>query len=341
MSDGFNLAVVGATGAVGREMLEILHDRAFPIRSLKALASERSAGHELWVGDKPLIVETAHPDAFEGVDIALFSAGSSVSLQLGPEAWKRGCLVIDNSSAWRMDPQVPLVVPEVNAHALEGYTQKGIIGNPNCSTIQMVVALQAIHQLSPVTRVIVSTYQAASGAGNKGVEELRQQSIDALNLRPTGHKTFQHQLAFNVIPHIDIFMPDGFTREEKKMILETRKIMEMPGLPVNATCVRVPVFTGHSESIYVETEEELSLEAVREAFDNFDGLESIDNPEDNKYPMPFPSTGQDPVFVGRLRKDPTIRNGLSFWCVSDNLRKGAALNAVQIAEVMAEKYLNK
>ncbi len=341
MSEGFNVAVVGATGAVGREMLSILEERKFPIRSLKALASERSAGEKLWIGNRHLNVEAAYPEAFEGVDIALFSAGSSVSLQLAPEAWKRGCLVIDNSSAWRMDPQVPLVVPEVNPDALAGYTQKGIIGNPNCSTIQMVVALQSIHNLSPVERVIVSTYQAASGAGKKGVDELQAQTVDALNLRVPSRKAFQHQLAFNLIPHIDIFMPDGYTREEKKMILETRKILDMPGLAINATCVRVPVFTGHSESIYVETEEELSLDAVREAWEAFDGIEVLDNPEKNEYPMPYHSTGQDAVFLGRLRKDPSIRNGLSFWCVSDNLRKGAALNAVQIAELMAERYLNK
>ena len=339
MSEGYTVAVVGATGAVGREMLKTLEERQFPIKELRCLASPRSAGTELEFAGKTYTVEVTTPEKFEGCDIALFSAGGGTSKELAPEAWKRGCIVIDNSSAWRMDPDVPLVVPEVNPEALDGYGRKGIIGNPNCSTIQMVVALKPLHDMATLKRIIVSTYQSAGGAGQKGMEELSKQTIATLNMGEVQVEKFSHQLAFNVIPHIDVFQPDGYTKEEHKMIYETRKIMELPELKVSATCVRVPVFCSHSEAVFIETEQPLSVEDARRYLESAPGVEVIDNPAENGYPMPLESTGKDAVFVGRMRQEPDDLHGLHLWVVSDNLRKGAALNAVQIAELLHSDYL--
>lgn len=340
MSDTYTVAVVGATGAVGREMVNLLEERRFPVGELRLLASPRSAGTEIMFNGKPHKVEVAHPDRFEGCQLALFSAGSGVSRELAPEAWKHNCVAIDNSSAWRMDPDVPLVVPEVNPLALDEYGRKGIIGNPNCSTIQMVAALKPLHDEAGLKRVIVSTYQSASGAGQDGIVELQQQAVAALNVQEIEQKTFPHQLAFSVIPHIDVFEDDGFTREEHKMINETRKILDLPSLKVSATCVRVPVFCSHSESITVELEKPLTAEEARELLASFPGIEIQDDPEKHVYPMPLSSTGNDEVYVGRIRQDLDDPCTLHMWVVSDNLRKGAALNAVQIAELMITDYLS-
>lgn len=336
---GYNIAVVGATGAVGREMIRTLEERDFPIASLKLLASSRSAGEVLVYKDEKYTVEVTTPESFENVDIALFSAGGSVSRELAPEAWARGCIVIDNSSAWRMDPEVPLVVPEVNPEDLDGYSQKGIIGNPNCSTIQMVAALKPIHDAYTIKQIVVSTYQSASGAGQKGMEELMQQTVATLSLAPVPVHTFQHQLAFNVIPHIDVFMEDGFTREEHKMIFETRKILNAPELIVHPTCVRVPVSCGHAESVWIQTEQPIDQDAIRSLLEDAEGLDVLDEPSEQLYPMPLAANGQDPVFVGRIRQTPGETHSINFWIVADNLRKGAALNAVQIAEYMIQDYL--
>lgn len=337
--EGFHIAVVGATGAVGREMLKVLEERNFPVASLKLLASPRSAGEELLFRNEIHRVAIAKPESFEGVQLALFSAGSGVSRELAPEAWARGCLVIDNSSAWRMDPDVPLVVPEVNTHALDMYDRKGIIGNPNCSTIQMVVALKPLHDRFGLRQVVVSTYQAASGAGQKAMNELSQQTIAALNMSPVEVKHFAHQLAFNLLPHIDVFEHDGYTREERKMIFETRKIMELPTLSVYPTCVRVPVFSCHSESVLIETNHPISVEEARSVLSVAPGVVVQDDPASLVYPMPLHANETDPVYVGRIRQLPGDAHRLSLWIVADNLRKGAALNAVQIAECMITDYL--
>lgn len=337
--DGFHVCVVGATGAVGREMLKTLEEREFPIASLKLLASPRSAGQELTFRGELHTVEVATPDSFEGMQIALFSAGGGTSKELAPEAWSRGCLVIDNSSAWRMDPDCPLVVPEVNADALDQYERKGIIGNPNCSTIQMVVPLRPIHDRFGLKRITVSTYQAASGAGQKAMNELSQQTIAKLNLEPVESVNFPHELAFNLLPHIDVFMEDGYTKEEHKMINETRKIMDLPDLEVYPTCVRVPIFSCHAESVVLETEEPVSVEEVTRLLEDFPGVTVQDDPATALYPMPLNASDTDPVFVGRIRQLPGDTHRISMWIVADNLRKGAALNAVQIAELMIADYL--
>ncbi len=336
---GYDIAVVGATGAVGREMLNTLEERRFPVRSLRLLASARSAGQTMLFREKPYKVEIATPERFAGCQIALFSAGGATSKELAPHAWAQGCVVVDNSSAWRMDPDCPLVVPEVNPHALDGYAKKGIIGNPNCSTIQMVVALKPLHDVATLQRVIVSTYQAASGAGQKGIEELSHQTVSMLNFKPIEVNTFAHQIAFNVLPHIDVFMEDGYTREEQKMLYETRKIMELPNLPVSATCVRVPVITGHSEAVTMDFAQPLSVEEARRLLSNAPGVTLFDEPSRHHYPLPIEAAGKDDVFVGRIRKDNNLPNTLHLWVVSDNLRKGAALNAVQIAERLIADYL--
>ncbi len=335
----YHIAVVGATGAVGREMIRTLEERDFPIESLRLLASPRSAGQDIPFRDESYRVEVATPEQFEGVDIALFSAGGGVSKELAPEAWARNCLVIDNSSAWRMDPDVPLVVPEVNSHALDMYGIKGIIGNPNCSTIQMVIALKPIQDAFGLKRVVVSTYQSASGAGQKGIQELSKQTVSALNLEPVDSEHFPHQLAFNLLPQIDVFLDDGYTKEEHKMIGETRKILDLPELTVYPTCVRVPVFTCHAESLLIETEMPLSVQAAQEVLASFPGIELQDDPSSHLYPMPLEANNTDPVFVGRVRQLPDDPHNLSMWIVADNLRKGAALNAVQIAELMIADYL--
>lgn len=335
----YHVAIVGATGAVGREMVRILEQREFPIESLRLFASTRSTGTSIEFQGKSHKVELTAAEKLKGCDIALFSAGAAVSRELAPAVWARRCVVIDNSSAWRMDPDVPLVIPEVNPEALDYYERKGIIGNPNCSTIQMVMALKPIHDLAVLRRVVVSTYQSASGAGQKGMEELSHQTVATLNMESIEVKHFPHQLAFNLLPHIDQFEIDGYTREEHKMIHETRKIMGLPTLEIYPTCVRVPIFTCHSESILVTTQQAISVKAVREALSAFPGIAVEDDPQTANYPTPLECNGTDPVFVGRIRQLPDDPYAINLWVVADNLRKGAALNAVQIAETMISQYL--
>ncbi|MAZ32591.1 MULTISPECIES: aspartate-semialdehyde dehydrogenase [Thalassospira] len=337
---GYKIAVVGATGNVGREMLNTLEERAFPADEIFALASSRSVGRELDYGDKELKVLDAATFDFSKVDIALFSAGSATAKTLAPKAAAAGCVVIDNSSYWRMEPGVPLVVPEVNGAALAGYAKKNIIANPNCSTIQMVMALKPLHDLQPIKRVVVSTYQSVSGAGRLAMDELFNQTKGIyVNDLPVKEQ-FTKQIAFNVIPHIDEFMDDGSTREEWKMTAETRKILD-PDIAVHATCVRVPVFVGHAEAVNIEFEQPVTVEEARKAMKDFPGVSVVDYRQDEGYVTPQEVQGEDNVFVSRVRKDPTVENGLSLWCVGDNLRKGAALNAVQIAEMLVAEYLPK
>jgi aspartate-semialdehyde dehydrogenase len=324
------VAVAGATGAVGTEMLEVLAERDFPASRVVALASSRSAGKRVPFAGRELTVEEMAPGSFEGVDLALFSAGGGASREFAPTAVDAGCVVVDNSSAFRMDEDVPLVVPEVNAEDLEGHS--GIVANPNCSTIQMVVALKPLAELAPLRRVVVSTYQAASGAGQAAMDELLQQTKDVLEGAAAEPEAFAHQIAFNCIPHIDVFGDGDYTREEWKMVAETRKIMHLPGLQVAPTCVRVPVLRCHSESINVEFDAAVTLDRVREAFEEADGIELIDDPGAAAYPMPAMLERTDACYVGRLRDDPSVGHGVAFWLVADQLRKGAALNAVQIAE---------
>lgn len=342
---GYHVAVVGATGAVGQQMLHTLEQRNFPISKLTLLSSERSAGKKVMFRDKEYIVETATPESFEGVQIALFSAGGSVSKQLAPEAVKRGAIVVDNTSAYRMDENVPLVVPEVNEEALK--THKGIIANPNCSTIQMVVALEPIRHQFGLNKVIVSTYQAVSGAGAAAINELKEQAKAILNgddftpeILPVKGDEKHYQIAFNAVPQIDKFQDNGYTFEEMKMINETKKIMSMPQLHVAATCVRLPVETGHSESVYIEVDAEgVSAQQVKELLKESDGITLQDDPSQQIYPMPANCVGKNDVFVGRIRKDLDRDNGFHMWIVSDNLLKGAAWNSVQIAESLVKLQL--
>ncbi len=329
------VAVVGATGAVGNEMIAVLEERDFPIETLRLFASERSEGVKLNFKGNEIAVETLKEDSFKGIDIALFSAGAERSKIWAPIAAKSGCVVIDNSSQWRMDPEVPLVVPEVNAHDLRWH--KGIIANPNCSTIQMVVALKPIHDVAKIKRVVVTTFQAVSGTGKKAMDELLQQTVNLLNFKEIEIKVYPHQIAFNVLPHIDKFLPNGYTKEEMKMVNETKKIMGDPSIKVTATTVRVPVFRGHSESVNIETESKITPREVRELLAKAPGVVVIDDPEKNEYPLPIYASGKDEVFVGRIREDESIENGINMWIVSDNLRKGAALNAVQIAEELIKR----
>ncbi len=324
------VAVVGATGAVGNEMIAVLEERDFPVERLRLFASERSEGVKLNFKGEEIAVETLKEDSFQDIDIALFSAGAERSKIWAPIAAKSGCVVIDNSSQWRMDPEVPLVVPEVNPHDLKWH--KGIIANPNCSTIQMVVALKPIHDVAKIKRVVVTTFQAVSGTGKKAMDELLQQTVDLLNFREIKIEVYPHQIAFNVLPHIDKFLENGYTKEEMKMVNETKKIMGDPTIRVTATTVRVPVFRGHSESVNIETEKKITAKEVRELLSKAPGVVVMDNPEKNEYPLPIYASGRDEVFVGRIREDESIENGINMWIVSDNLRKGAALNAVQIAE---------
>jgi aspartate-semialdehyde dehydrogenase len=326
------VAVAGATGAVGREMLLVLEQRAFPAARVKALASARSAGSVLPFGGGELVVEEMGPQSFEGVDIALFSAGASVSQALREAVVSAGAVMVDNSSAFRMEDGVPLVVPEVNPEA--ALTHSGVIANPNCSTIQMVAALDPLHRRSPIRRVVVSTYQAASGAGAKAMEELYDQSRRFLDGEPLAIEHFAHQIAFNCIPHIDVFLDDGSTKEEWKMVVETKKIMGDAAIEVAANCVRVPVLRCHAEMINVEFAVPLSVEEARAAFEAAPGIVVMDDPASKTYPMPGLLSGTDAVYIGRLRKDPSVACGLNFWCVADQIRKGAALNAVQIAELL-------
>ena len=325
------VAVAGATGAVGREMLLVLEQRDFPAANVRALASARSAGSTVPFRGGELTVEEMTPDSFAGVDIALFAAGGSVSEQLRPAVVAAGAVMIDNSSAFRMEEGVPLVVPEVNPQAAAEHS--GVIANPNCSTIQMVVTLSPLHKLAPIKRVVVSTYQAASGAGAQGMSELYDQSREFLDGKPLTVKKFAHQIAFNCIPHIDVFLDDGTTKEEWKMVVETHKILD-PSIEVCANCVRVPVLRCHAEMVNVEFTAAVSVEKAREAFAAAPGVIVQDDPATSTYPMPGLLAGTNATYVGRLRKDPSVENGLNFWCVADQLRKGAALNAVQIAELL-------
>lgn len=338
---GYKVAVIGATGNVGREMLQTLVDRNFPVDEVVALASSRSVGKEVSFGDdKVLKVKDLETYDFKGTDIALSSPGAKVSAIHSPRAAAAGCVVVDNTSHFRMDPNVPLVVPEVNPEAIAQYTKSGIIANPNCSTIQMVVALKPLHTLGKIKRVVVSTYQSVSGGGKDAMDELFEQTRGVFVNDQREPVKFPKPIAFNLIPQIDVFMEDGSTKEEWKMTVETKKILD-ENIAVHATCVRVPVFVGHSECVNVEFENPVSEQAALEALDNAPGVVVIDRREPGGYITPIECVGEDAVFVSRIRKDPTIANGLSFWCVSDNLRKGAALNAVQIAEVLARDYLKK
>lgn len=338
---GYRVVVVGATGNVGREMLNILAEREFPVDAIAALASRRSLGTEVSFGDRTLKCQDLEAFDFEGWDIALFAIGSDATKIYAPRAAGAGCVVIDNSSLYRYDPRVPLVVPEVNPQAVEGYREMNIIANPNCSTAQMVVALKPLHDRARIKRVVVSTYQSVSGAGKEGMDELWDQTKAVYN--PTSEvppKKFSKQIAFNVIPHIDVFLDDGSTKEEWKMVAETKKILDT-AIKVTATCVRVPVFVGHSEAINIEFEEFLDEDEARDILREAPGIMVIDKREAGGYITPIECVGDYATFISRIRQDSTIENGLNLWCVSDNLRKGAALNAVQIAETLGNRCLKK
>ncbi|APH70021.1 aspartate-semialdehyde dehydrogenase [Aquibium oceanicum] len=335
---GFKIAVAGATGNVGREMLNILEERGFPADEVVALASRRSFGTEVSYGDRTLKVKTLDTYDFSDTDICLMSAGGNVSKEHSPRIGRQGCVVIDNSSAWRYDQDVPLVVPEVNPDAIDGFTRKNIIANPNCSTAQLVVALKPLHDAAKITRVVVSTYQSVSGAGKDGMDELFTQTRAVYVADPVESKKFTKRIAFNVIPHIDVFMEDGYTKEEWKMMAETKKILD-PKIKLTATCVRVPVFIGHSEAVNVEFERPISAEEARDILRDAPGCLVIDKREDGGYITPLESAGEDATYISRIREDITVENGLSMWVVSDNLRKGAALNAIQIAELLVARGL--
>ncbi len=339
---GYKVAVVGATGNVGREMLTILAEREFPIDEIAAVASSRSHGTEVELGEtgKMLKVQNIEHFDFAGWDMALFAAGSGPTKEYAPKAAAAGCVVIDNSSLYRMDPDVPLIVPEVNPDAIAGYKARNIIANPNCSTAQLVVALKPLHDAAKIKRVVVSTYQSVSGAGKSGMDELFEQSRAIFVGDPKTNEVFTKQIAFNVIPHIDVFLDDGSTKEEWKMVVETKKILD-PKIKLTATCVRVPVFVGHSEAIHIEFENEISAKKAQEILREAPGIMLVDKREDGGYTTPVESAGDSATYVSRVREDPTVDNGLIIWCVSDNLRKGAALNAVQIAELLGRKHLQK
>jgi aspartate-semialdehyde dehydrogenase len=335
---GYKVAVVGATGNVGREMLSILAEREFPADEVVALASRRSQGTECSFGDKTLKVKALDHYDFSDVDICLMSAGGSVSKEWSPKIGAQGAVVIDNSSAWRMDPDVPLIVPEVNADAAAGFAKKNIIANPNCSTAQLVVALKPLHDAAKIKRVVVSTYQSVSGAGKEAMDELFSQTKAVFTLDEIENKKFPKRIAFNVIPHIDVFMDDGYTKEEWKMVVETKKILD-PKIKLTATCVRVPVFVGHSEAVNIEFENPISADEAREILRKAPGCLVIDKREPGGYSTPYECVGEDATYISRIREDATVDNGLVLWVVSDNLRKGAALNAVQIAEVLINRKL--
>jgi len=339
MKTDYHVAVAGATGAVGNEMIKILEELKFPVASLKLLASSRSAGKTLDFRGESLAVEELREDSFAGVDIALFSAGAAASRQFAPAAAEAGCVVIDNSSAWRMDPEVPLVVPEVNPHAVADHSNKGIIANPNCSTIQMVVVLKPIYDAVGIERVIVSTYQAVSGTGKKAMEELTEQTRQLLNFQEATPEVYPYRIAFNCFPHIGSFLENGYTEEEMKMVHETQKIMEDTSIRVSATTVRVPVFYGHSEAVNIQTKRKLSAKDARVLLFQAPGVRVMDNPEERIYPMPLEAAGINDTLVGRIREDISVENGLDLWIVADNIRKGAALNTVQIAELLVKEYL--
>jgi len=336
----WDVAVIGATGAVGETMLEILHERKFPVGRVHALASERSAGRRVSFGSRQLVVEDLATFDFSRVRIGIFSPGASVSKVYAPKAAEAGCVVIDNTSAFRYDDDKPLIVPEVNAHAIAGYRGTNIIANPNCSTIQMLVALKPLHDAFGIERINVCTYQAVSGTGKEAIEELGQQTARLLNGLEINPKVYPKQIAFNVLPHIDDFQENGYTREEMKMVWETHKIMEDPSIRVNPTCVRVPVFFGHSEAIHLETREPVTADAARELLGRAPGVVVLDERVDGGYPTAVTeSAGTDAVFVGRIREDISTERGLNLWVVSDNVRKGAALNSVQIAECLVRDHM--
>ena len=335
---GFKVAVVGATGNVGREMLDILAERQFPASEVVALASKRSVGPEVSFGDKTLKCKVLDHYDFSDTDICLMSAGGDVSKEWSPKIAAQGCVVIDNSSAWRYDMDVPLIVPEVNADAIAGFKKKNIIANPNCSTAQLVVALKPLHDAAKIKRVVVSTYQSVSGAGKEGMDELFGQTRAVFVSDPVEPKKFTKRIAFNLIPHIDVFMEDGFTKEEWKMMAETKKILD-PKIMLTATCVRVPVFISHSESVNIEFERPLSADEARKILREAPGVLVVDKRENGGYITPHEAAGEDATYISRIREDATVENGLAFWCVSDNLRKGAALTAVQIAEALSNRKL--
>ena len=332
-----NIAIVGATGLVGGEFLRILEDWSVPFKSLHLYASDRSAGKRLPFRGDELLVEETTDDSFQGIDIALFSAGADISKRFSPVAAQLGAVVVDNSAAFRMDPRSPLVVPEVNPDDLEEH--RGIIANPNCSTIQMVIALNPLHQVNPIKRIVVSTYQAVAGTGTAAVEELNQQIRQVMKGEETSPDVYPHQIAFNVIPFVDGFLDNGYTVEEWKMVTETRKIMHLPDLPVSATCVRVPVYLSHSEAVNVEFTHPMSPQEAREILSHAPGIEVVDDPSHQMYPLPLSATGRDEVFVGRIREGLFHPNSLAMWIVADDLRKGAALNAIQIAEEILRRDL--
>lgn len=339
---GYRVAVVGATGNVGREMLAILAEREFPIAEIAAVASPRSTGSMIEFGEtgKMLKVQNIEHFDFTGWDIALFAAGSAATKIYAPKAASQGCVVIDNSSLYRMEPDVPLIVPEVNPDAIDGYTARNIIANPNCSTAQLVVALKPLHDAATIKRVVVATYQSVSGAGKDGMDELFEQARNIFVGDSAEPKKFTKQIAFNVIPHIDVFLDDGSTKEEWKMVVETKKILD-PKIKLTATCVRVPVFVGHSEAVNIEFENELSAEDAQKILREAPGIMLVDKREDGGYVTPVECVGDGATYISRVRDDSTVENGISLWCVSDNLRKGAALNAVQIAELLGRRHLKK
>jgi len=341
MEKQYRVAVAGATGAVGNEMIKVLAEQKFPLASLKLLASSRSAGKTLEFGGEKLNVEELREDSFEDVDIALFSAGAGVSREFAPLAARSGCVVIDNSSAWRMDPEVPLVVPEVNPHAVADFKNKGIIANPNCSTIQMVVVLKPIYDAAGIERVVVSTYQAVSGTGKRAMEELKDQTTNLLNFQETPAEVYPYRIAFNCFPHIGSFLENGYTEEEMKMVHETQKILEDSNIRVSATTVRIPVFYGHSEAVNIQTKKKLTAKEARVLLFRAPGVRVVDNPSERIYPMPLEATGIDDTLVGRIREDISSENGLALWIVADNIRKGAALNTVQIAQLLVKEYMSK
>ena len=340
MSKKFDVAVVGATGAVGEAMLSILAERNFPVGEVHALASSRSVGKRVEFGDKLLVIKDLAEFDFSTVQIGLFSAGASLSEKYAPIAAEAGCVVIDNTSQFRYDDDIPLVVPEVNPHAIANYTNRGIIANPNCSTIQMLVALKPIYDAVGISRINVATYQAVSGTGKEAIAELAGQTAKLLNVKPIEAKVYPKQIAFNVLPQIDVFMDNGYTKEEMKMVWETQKIFEDETIMVNPTAVRVPVFYGHSEAVHIETKEKITAEKARELLVAADGVTVIDEREDGSYPTAVTEGAtNDPTYVGRIREDISCEKGLNMWVVADNVRKGAALNSVQIAEILIKKYL--
>lgn len=336
----FNVAIVGATGAVGEAMLEILEQRNFPVDNLYLLASSRSAGSKMKFRGKQITVDDLEQFDFNGVHIGLFSPGASVSAIYAPKAAAAGCVVIDNTSQFRYDDDIPLIVPEVNAHAIAKYQNRGIIANPNCSTIQMLVALKPIYDAVGIERINVCTYQAVSGTGKEAIEELAMQTANLLNAKPIETKVYPKQIAFNVLPHIDVFLENGYTKEEMKMVWETRKIMEDDNIQVNPTAVRVPVFYGHSEAVHIETREKITADQARKILSKSPGIVVMDTRKDGGYPTAVTeASGKDPVFVGRIREDISHPRGLNLWVVSDNVRKGAALNSVEIAEIFVKNHL--